>query len=378
VQSSGGVPVNKPGASWREVRTMAAETPDSAAGEPSVLKRFIWPNWEQRRRILLREAWTIVLAAYPLLAFSYLWPQDWRNQSPGYVAVSWAAFMVRVVQFHAGLLLLVVVTLALLRKHRRLAMVAVPPVLFTLGPALLLFVPHAPEPSVGPRFRVMTANLLMVNTDTDGIIAEVIAAKPDVLMLQEYTEHWHAAMQEALAKDYPYSSVVMRDDSFGIAIYSRKPFAGEVDQRFPLGRAGVDEMRAEIDIAGKRLALYNVHLLPPRTLLYSGEHRLQVADLVDTLRNEKLPYVVCGDFNFPDLSPQQSALKRAGAREAHQLAGYGRGATWPVIYAFRYLMPGIRIDHVYLGRQLTATTCETGEGRGSDHRPVVVDVAFRK
>jgi endonuclease/exonuclease/phosphatase (EEP) superfamily protein YafD len=136
-------------------------------------------------------------------------------------------------------------------------------------------------------------------------------------------------------------------------------------------------MRAEIEIGGQRLALYNVHLLPPRTLLYTGEHRLQVADLIDTLHNEKLPYVVCGDFNFPDLSPQQSALKRAGAREAHQLAGYGRGATWPVIYAFRYLMPGIRIDHVYLGPQLTATSCETGEGRGSDHRPVVVDVAFR-
>jgi endonuclease/exonuclease/phosphatase (EEP) superfamily protein YafD len=356
----------------------AAAVETKSPQSPSVIRKFLWPNWEDRRRILRREAWLLVVAAYPLLAFSYLWPQDWRNQAPAYVAVSWAAFIVRVFQYHAGLVLLIILAIAVLRKHRRLAMAAMPPVLFTLGPALVQFIPHQPEPSIGPRFRVMTANLLMVNADTDGIVGEVVAAKPDVLMLQEYTEHWHAAFQKALAKDYPYNSVVMRDDSFGIAIYSRTPFAAEVDQRFPLGRAGVEQMRAEVEIGGKRLALYNLHLLPPRTLLYTGEHRLQVADLVDTLHNEKLPYVVCGDFNFPDLSPQQSALKRAGAREAHQLAGYGRGATWPVIYAFRYLMPGIRIDDVYLGPQLTATSCETGEGRGSDHRPVVVDVAFRR
>lgn len=356
-----------------------ADTPVTTTAtepQPTIFRKFIWPNWEQRRRILIREAWLIVLAAYPLLVFSYAWPQDWRNQSTAYIAVSWAAFIVRVFQFHLGLVLLLVMFIAGLRKHRRLAMVALPLVLFTLGPAFLQFVPQSRERSIGPRFRVMTANLLMVNNDTAGIVGEVVAAKPDVLMLQEYTEHWDRAMRAALEKDYPYSSVVKRDDSFGIAIFSRQPFTAEVDQRFPLGRAGVEQIRAEIEIGGQRLALYNVHLLPPRTMIYTGEHRLQVADLIDTLRNEKLPYVVSGDFNFPDLSPQQSALKRAGAREAHQLAGYGRGATWPVIYAFRYL-PGIRIDHVYLGPQLTATNCETGEGRGSDHRPVVVDVAFR-
>src|SRR5205085_5134510 len=141
----------------------------------------------------------------------------------------------------------------------------------------------------------------------------------------------------AIGADYPYTSVVMRDDSFGIAIYSRTPFASDVDQRYPLGRAGVEQMRAEIDVGGERFALYNVHLLPPRTLVYASDHRLQVADLVDTVKKEKLPYIVCGDFNFPDLSPQQSAMKRAGAREAHQLAGYGRGATWPVNSVFRYI-----------------------------------------
>jgi endonuclease/exonuclease/phosphatase (EEP) superfamily protein YafD len=271
----------------------------------------------------------------------------------------------------------VIISAALLRRRKRLALATLLPFLFTFGFAMLQFVPQPVERSKPPRLCVMSANLLMVNTDTDGIIGEVLAAKPDVLLLQEYTAGWHAAMQEKLAAEYPYSSVVMREDSFGIAMYSRRPFAGEVDQRFPLGRAGVEQMRAEIDVEGVRIALYNVHLLPPRTLLYAGEHRLQVADLLDALKREPHPYIVSGDFNFPDLSPQQTALKRNGAREAHQVVGYGRGATWPVNSVFRYIVPGLRIDHVFLSQQLTATSCKTGVGRGSDHRPVIVDVAIR-
>ena len=330
--------------------------------------------------MLRAEAWVVVLAAYPLLGFAYLWPQDWRNESPGVLVAGLVAFMVRTLQFHLGLLIGLIALVAAFGRGRRLFLAALPPGLFTLLPALGQFIPADPEPvdASAPTLRVMTVNLLMVNADTAGITGEIAAAKPDVLLLQEYTAGWHEALQRTIAAEYPHHSVVERDDSFGIGVYSRTPFAGEVDQSFPLGRAGVEQMRAEIDVGGgRRVAVYNVHLLPPRTLLYYSDHRLQLADLVDALRAERLPYVVCGDFNFSETTPQHADLKRAGVREAHELAAVGRGATWPVNSVFRYVMPGIRIDHVYLSPDLTATRCETGEGRGSDHRPVVVDLAFR-
>ena len=46
-------------------------------------------------------------------------------------------------------------------------------------------------------------------------MTRVLAAKPDVLMLQEYTADWHEALQKAIGAQYPHTSVVMRDDSFG-------------------------------------------------------------------------------------------------------------------------------------------------------------------
>jgi endonuclease/exonuclease/phosphatase family metal-dependent hydrolase len=150
-----------------------------------------------------------------------------------------------------------------------------------------------------------------------------------------------------------------------------------VDDRLPLGHSFVPQTRAVVRFAGRDVAVYNVHLLPPRRLDYTIEGRLQFADLRDVLSAEKLPYVVAGDWNLTNDTPQHRALRRVGARDAHDLAARGRGATWPVNSFFRYL-PGLRLDHVYLGPGLTARSCQTGTGQSSDHRPVVADVQMTR
>jgi endonuclease/exonuclease/phosphatase (EEP) superfamily protein YafD len=355
---------------------------DETATEPAtptrpLWRRLLWPDWPARKRILRVEAWVAVIASYALLALGYLWPQGYRNESPAYVLVAWAAFLSRVLQFHVGLLLLAIALVAAFGRGRRLFLAAVPPVLFTLAPAWWAYLPRTPPANTpSPALRVMTCNLLMVNRDTGPIIAEVLAARPDVLLLQEYTAEWHEAMTAAgVGRQLPYSSFVTRDDSFGVAVYSRFPLVGEVDNRFPLGRAGVEQTRAVVRVGGRDVAVYNVHLLPPRRLDYVIDGRLQFASLLDALAAEKLPYVLAGDLNLTGDTPQHYDLLRLGARDAHDAAGRGRGATWPVNSFLRYV-PGLRMDHVYTGNGLAAVACETGEGRGSDHRPVIAAVAW--
>jgi endonuclease/exonuclease/phosphatase (EEP) superfamily protein YafD len=351
--------------------------PVAVAPPRRALRRFLWPDWSQRKRMLRVEAWVVVLAAWALLGFAHLWPQHYRNDGPSYVLASWAAILVRTLQFHLGLLLGLIALVAAFSRGRRLFIAAAPVALFTLTPAFVQYLPKSPPKADGPTLRVMSVNLLMVNEHKAGIVGEIASARPDVVLMQEYTPQWHEALQAGVGRDYPYTRTIAQDDSFGIAVYSRVPFVGEVDDALHLGRGVTPQMRAVVNFAGHDVALYNIHLLPPRGLDYVSEHRLQFADVLDRLRAERMPYVLAGDFNFPETCPQHNDVLAAGARESHEIAGQGRGATWPVNAVFRYL-PGLRFDHVYLGRGLTAVRHEVGVGEGSDHRPVVVDVAMDK
>src|SRR4051794_24481702 len=88
-------------------------------------RRFLLPDWQSRKRLLRIEAWVVVIAPYGLLPLAFLWPQDFRNESPAYVLVAWLAFLVRVLQFHLGLLLLVIALVAAFGRGRRLFLAAV-------------------------------------------------------------------------------------------------------------------------------------------------------------------------------------------------------------------------------------------------------------
>lgn len=316
-----------------------------------------------------------MIAACVALAFAYACPQDYRGRSPAYIWTAWTAFIVRTFSFHAGLVVLLSLLGALWRRWWGLAAVAGVFVAVTVGPAGWSYIPKAKRSISGESVTVMTVNLLMINQQTGPMLDEIKAAQPDILFIQEYTLDWHRALSSGLGDTFPHVRYAAREDSFGTALYSRRPFVGEVDRFLPLGSASTPQFRAVVEIAGRPVALYNIHLLPPWGLEYIAENRREFADLIDWLADEPLPIIMAGDFNFTEASPNAASLKRLGLADAHDLAGFGRGTTWPNMSFFRWI-PTIRLDHIYLSGELTASTCRTGHGAGSDHRPVVAEVGF--
>ena len=355
---------------------MMNKHPDqSDPASASRLKRLLTPSWELRKRMLRRETWLFLVTAYVLTAYAYLWPSDFRRTSSAYVWSAWAAVMIRTFLAHAGLLLVPIAIVTAWRRSWRMLAVTLPLLAVTLGPTLWQYRPRSYPTLAGEYITVMSVNLLMVNRDTAPIIREIQTADPDVLFLQEYAWHWHQAIQDALADEYPYFEFVTREDSFGAAVYSRRSFVEKVDIYAPLGEAVDPQMRAVIEIAGREVVLYNIHLLPPWGLRGTIEHRAQFADLVELVADEPRPVVIAGDFNFTENSPQATMLRGAGMADAHDLGGWGRGATWPVNSFFRAI-PSLRLDHIYVGGGLTCAECQTGVGRGSDHRPVIARIGF--
>ena len=152
------------------------------------------------------------------------------------------------------------------------------------------------------------------------IIDEILAAQPDVLLLQEYTPRWQEQFQAALGQEYPFVHAAARQDCFGQAIYSRHPIVGSVDAALPLGKLGTPQIRAVVRISGSEIAFYNVHLVPPINRTYTTERRREFADLLELLEREGLPVVLAGDFNFTNSSPFADELGRRDLTDAHTIA----------------------------------------------------------
>jgi endonuclease/exonuclease/phosphatase (EEP) superfamily protein YafD len=324
------------------------------------------------------QGFVVLALTYALFVFAYLLPPAWRSSSRMHVTLAWFAFLIRVFQFHIGMLIAVVVVWSARRRQWRLVVAGLPILLFTFVPVARSYLPRSTPLTGSEGFTVMSCNLLMINRQTASVIHGLVANDPDVILYQEYTDHWHTAIQQELGAQYPYEVCFPREDSFGAAIYSRLPFVGKPTKFLRIGTFGEPQMCAVVDAGGCEIAIYNLHLVPPwGGLAYIQEHGEQFADLLDLLAAEQRPAIIGGDFNFTETTPHAAAVTARGFHDAQDEAGHGRGATWSEHGIYRWL-PGLRLDHIYLSADLVCTHFEVGADGGSDHRPIIARIAIRK
>ena len=333
---------------------------------------FKRPIPRRLRRALAVAGWAAVLAVAAALAFAYALPQDFTGSSKPHLAPAAVAFWVRTLQFQIALLGLPILCGALLLRRRRLAAATGAVALAALLPALRSLAPVRPPAPAGPTVRVMAYNVFGSNRDAAAMVASVRAVDTDVLAVEECYPPQRRALSAALG-DYPYRW--SDAEKPGQAIYSKVPF----EQSPPTAGAGVgywNRKRVVLEVGGRRVALHTVHLMPPMSLHAIGIGRREVAALLEDLAGETLPVIVAGDFNFAETTPNCAALEGAGLARCRALAGgSGRSATWPAD-GWRGALPVVRIDHVFVSKELTCTAAGTGAAGGSDHRPVWADVGI--
>ncbi len=310
-----------------------------------------------------------------LLLFSYLLPQDLSRNTPIYSRLVQLSFFGRVLTFQLSLLLIVIAIFALPLRRWRLAIATMCAGVVAVAPTLLALLPHDPPAAVGPTLRLMSMNLKYTHEHAELFVDQVRRFNPDVLVVQDYTPYAQTALARAFGTDYPYR-FLQPNSLQGLAIYSRKPF---VEARpVAVFNKTRRQLRAVIRDGQQRYVIYVEHPFSPRSSQRIINNRLATVDLTKQVAVETLPVIVAGDFNFTAETPNESAMKDVGLKDGFELAGRGRGATWPMQPRWKQWLPGVRIDHIFVSRQMTCTRFFVGAYDGSDHLPIVADVGLTR
>jgi endonuclease/exonuclease/phosphatase (EEP) superfamily protein YafD len=219
-----------------------------------------------------------------------------------------------------------------------------------------------------PRIRIFSANVLFDNAQPHGIIGEIEAARPDVIVLQEFSQHWDRVLRASRIWDaYPYHLIVGAGHESRSALLSRL----ELESPRIQTTLGAPLLQATVDVGGRRMRIVDVHPVAPA--FNYQRWRAQADAVTRSLRRAHGRLVAAGDFNATQFNSWLSELEDLGLRSAHEELGRGTATTWP---NHQFPFPPIRLDHVLVSDDVVPLSIREGTGQGSDHRPLIVDLAL--
>ena len=269
---------------------------------------------------------------------------------------------------------LAVLVLTLLLGGIVARLVALAAVLACGLPFILL--PAAPDSAPGQKIRILTANVYIGNPDPTSFVALLTREQPDIVVTEETRPRFADAVRGSGL--YPFESEGTLPSADDKKIFSRYPMR----QQAQLGDLpGLETerhaMRVVIDSPAGPLILYAVHPDTPRSLEGWFQRNAYLERLTAAIRKESpdAHVVIAGDWNLPAHS---SFFRQFFAATGYRFA---RPGPWLPITRFatalsRYGYFGSTIDHVAVSPNLRVTAWERGSDIGSNHLPVIVDLAL--
>jgi endonuclease/exonuclease/phosphatase (EEP) superfamily protein YafD len=216
--------------------------------------------------------------------------------------------------------------------------------------------------------KILYANVLSSNRDHDRLLALIEREGPDIIVLQEVSGHWLAALR-VLDADYPFSRSAPREDNFGIAIWSRLPLSAAMQIDSP--PLGFPSILAVTEVDGAEVTLVTSHPMIPVGGDNFAARNQQLKSIEETVAAVETPVILIGDLNASIWDRYYRRLEDAtGLNNARR--GNGILPTWPTFMPLAM----IPIDHVLVSSQIGVADIRTGSRIGSDHLPLIVTVTL--
>lgn len=253
-----------------------------------------------------------------------------------------------------------VLVMAAVSRRRRLVGAAAALSGLTLALVLLPIASRAPvRPGEAPDLKVVTLNLLVGNRDVESAARFLEGERADVVVLQE-ADRMHAALSERLRATYPHA--YCPDRVCSLSLLSRRPWLDAGKEDVPPRRPLL--VWARFELKGRPVRVIGIHMPYPFEPQRQAEH---TEWLIAYLRRQAEPVVLAGDVNLTPFSWKFTRIVREAGLETHFTAGF----SWP---AHRYV-PVVLLDHVLTSPGFATVAARVGPAVGSDHRPVIVELA---
>jgi endonuclease/exonuclease/phosphatase (EEP) superfamily protein YafD len=238
------------------------------------------------------------------------------------------------------------------------------------------FRPATPSPpatlaDLSRTVRIFCANIRATNPDHESVLKEIAAVDPDIVILIEYRRWWtHSLRDSPVLKPYIYGTNLDAPYNGEVGVFSRIPISKQ--QMLWVGTHVNDVV--DIPLGRSSLRLFALHSPRPfseEPFNYGGFWR----ESLPLISQQPRPLLVIGDFNATQYSRVYQDLTWMGLRSAHVDRGRGYATTWP---NSDNPLPPIRIDQAFLSPQVECLSITEGIGRGSDHKPLILEIRLRE
>lgn len=303
------------------------------------------------RRIDRRAQWSIT----PWIALAIISAAPWawfvvRDAGPTMNAI--ADFL----PLAAAAADLATISWALLTRRPRFALIALS---LTVFAATIVVQPRLAQPSPPPvaPFRLVSSNTFQHNPTPTAAVAALLRRQADVLVTVENSR----AVAEDLTRAFPKRRTKQFAD---MNVFARWP----VRTLEPVRTAPVAVMRVEIVRPGAPFIVYAVHLANPLRETSFSHFADMIQRVLVAARSERLPVVLAGDFNMSDRTAWYRTFDgvfRDAMRASFAHSTYD-DSVWSLLQ--------LRIDHVFISRNLCARSATTFAVPGSDHDGLEVEL----
>lgn len=232
---------------------------------------------------------------------------------------------------------------------------------------MLWMPPPGSQAPASEGFTVMTFNVRAANEARAGVFDYIGRTRPDVVFLHETTVLWEEAA-EAAELGYEIYTVGQPGLIFSTMVLA--PVGAEFES-YGFASAEPRAVEARFDSPAGPVAVLGTHPLSPITSERAALRDAQMEWAADWAASQTVPAVVAGDLNATQWSHSwRRFVRTSGFLDSTR--GFGLQPSFPVD---GNPLVRVQIDHVLHSPDLVTVNRELGPRLGSDHAPVIVELA---